>query len=62
MQHEAVNLSSVRGPTMQTGTGWLVPATMREDAFGIVQPLDSAGTCRMVMMRVPAPRLELGTP
>jgi hypothetical protein len=62
MQYEAINLSSVRGPTMQTGEGWLVPAPMREEAFGIVQPLDSAGTYRMATKRVPAPRLELGTP
>jgi len=40
----------------------LVPAPMREGAFGIDQPLDSAGTYRMATMRVPAPRLELGTP
>jgi len=40
----------------------LVPAPMREDADESDQPLDSAGTYRMATMRVPAPRLELGTP
>ena len=34
---------------------------MREDADESDQPLDSAGTYRMATMRVPAPRLELGT-
>ena len=34
---------------------------MREEAFGIVQPLDLAGTYRKAALRVPAPRLELGT-
>ena len=49
---------------MQTGTGWLVPAPMREGASGIVQPLDLAWTTLMltVVSVVPAPRLELGTP
>jgi len=37
----------------------IVPAPMRERAFGIDQPLDSAGPYRMATMRVPAPRLEL---
>lgn len=59
VQFEAVNLSSVRGPTMQTGASWLVPAPMREDAQESVQPLDLAGTYRMATKRVPAPRLEL---
>jgi len=40
----------------------LVPAPMREDGDESDQPLDSAGTYRMATMRVPAPRLELGTP
>ena len=40
----------------------LVPAPMREDADESAQPLDSAGTYRKAARRVPAPRLELGTP
>ena len=43
---ETLNLSSVRGPTMQTGASWLVPAPMREETNGSAQPLDSAGTYR----------------
>ena len=34
---------------------------MREEAFGIVQPLDLAGTYRKAARRVPAPRLDLDT-
>ena len=40
----------------------VVPAPMREEVNGIAQPLDSAWTNRMATIRVPAPRLELGTP
>lgn len=42
----------------------VVPAPMREDAFGFAQPLDLAWTTLMpsVANVVPAPRLELGTP
>ena len=40
----------------------LVPAPMREDPAGNAQPLDLAGTIRTDGIRVPAPRLELGTP
>ena len=40
----------------------VVPAPMREDTTENAQPPDSAGTYRMVAIRVPAPRLELGTP
>ncbi len=49
---------------MQNGARWLVPALMREEAFGIVQPLDLAWTNveTDVNSLVPAPRLELGTP
>ena len=36
----------------------VVPAPMREDMFGIVQPLDSAGTYRKAASRVPAPMRE----
>ena len=46
---------------VETDVKSLAPAPMREEAFGSVQPLDSAGTYRMATMRVPAPRLELGT-
>jgi len=44
--------------------GWskLVPAPMKEKASGNNQPLDRAWTNRMATIRVPAPRLELGTP
>ena len=31
---------------MQTGASWLVPAPMKEETAGIIQPLDSAGTYR----------------
>ena len=47
---------------VETDVKSLVPAPMREDADESDQPLDSAGTYRMATMRVPAPRLELGTP
>ena len=40
----------------------VVPAPMREGAFGNGQPLDFAWTIRTDGIRVPAPRLELGTP
>jgi hypothetical protein len=40
----------------------VVPAPMREDPTGNAQPLDRAWTNRMATIRVPAPRLELGTP
>jgi hypothetical protein len=40
----------------------VVPAPMREDPIGNDQPLDRAWTNRMATIRVPAPRLELGTP
>jgi hypothetical protein len=40
----------------------VVPAPMREDPTGNAQPLDRAWTNRMATNRVPAPRLELGTP
>ena len=38
------------------------PRLDSEDAQESVQPLDLAGTYRMATKRVPAPRLELGTP
>ena len=47
---------------VETDVKSLVPAPMREEAFGSVQPLDLAGTSRKIARRVPAPRLELGTP
>ena len=47
---------------MRTGASWLVPAPMREEESGNDQPLDLAGTSRKAARRVPAPRLELGTP
>ena len=59
---KSFNLSSVRGPTMQTDASLLVPAPMREEANGNDRPLDLAGTYRKAATRVPAPRLELGTP
>ena len=61
---ESFNLSNVRGPTMQTGASWLVPAPMREEANGVVQPLECAWTTLVLSVAnvVPAPRLELGTP
>ena len=64
MRLESSNLSSVRGPTMQTAEDWLVPAPMREEANGNNQPLDLAGATLMLSVAnvVPAPRLELGTP
>ena len=40
----------------------VVPAPMREEATEIAQPHDRAWTNRMATIRVPAPRLELGTP
>ena len=40
----------------------LVPAPMREDTTENAQPLDSAWTIQTDRIRVPAPRLELGTP
>ena len=42
----------------------LIPAPMREEAFGIVQPLECAWTNVETDAKslVPAPRLELGTP
>jgi len=39
----------------------VVPAPMREEVKESAQPLDSAGTYREAVRRVPAPRLELGT-
>ena len=38
-----------------------VPAPMREEVNGNAQPLDLAWTIRTDRIRVPAPRLELGT-
>ena len=38
-----------------------VPAPMREDTTGNAQPLDRAWAIRTDRIRVPAPRLELGT-
>ena len=35
---------------------------MREDKTGSAQPLDRAWTIQTDGIRVPAPRLELGTP
>ena len=43
---------------VETDVKSLVPAPVREEAFGSVQPLDSAGTYRMATMRVPAPMRE----
>ena len=40
----------------------VVPAPMREEVNESAQPLDLAGTIRTARIRVPAPRLELGTP
>ena len=40
----------------------VVPAPMREDMLGNAQPLDLAWTILTDGIRVPAPRLELGTP
>jgi hypothetical protein len=40
----------------------VVPAPMREDTTRNTQPLDLAGTILTDRIRVPAPRLELGTP
>jgi hypothetical protein len=40
----------------------VVPAPMREDPTGNDRPLDRAWTTPMATNRVPAPRLELGTP
>ena len=40
----------------------VAPAPMREDTIGNAQPLDLAGTIQTDRIRVPAPRLELGTP
>ena len=39
----------------------LVPAPMREGVNESAEPLDVAGTYRIATMKVPAPRLELGT-
>ena len=52
------------GSTMKSDASKVVPALMREEAFGIVQPLDLAWTNveTDVNSLVPAPRLELGTP
>ena len=40
----------------------LVPAPMREETTEIAQPLDRAWTNQLESIKVPAPRLELGTP
>ena len=40
----------------------VVPAPMSEDVNGGESPHDRAWTNRMATIRVPAPRLELGTP
>ena len=50
------------GNTIKSDAIEVVPAPMREEVNGIAQPLDSAWTNRMATIRVPAPRLELGTP
>ena len=58
----SLNLSNVREPAMPFEASWLVPAPMREEVNESAQPLDVAGTSRIATMKVPAPRLELGTP
>jgi hypothetical protein len=50
------------GSTIKSDAIEVVPAPMREDTTGNAQPLDRAWTNRMATIRVPAPRLELGTP
>ena len=49
---------------MKSDASKVVPALMREEAFGSVHPLDLAWTNveTVVKSLVPAPRLELGTP
>ena len=52
---ETLNLSSVRGPTMQTGASWLVPVFMRDDAGEGVQPHDLTWTSvRKLPMAIPS--------
>jgi hypothetical protein len=48
--------------TPTRGVANVVPAPMREDTTESAQPLDLAWTIRTARIRVPAPRLELGTP
>ena len=50
------------GSTIKSDAIEVVPAPMRKEATGNAQPLDRAWTNRMATIRVPAPRLELGTP
>jgi len=40
MQYIAFNLSSVRGPTMQTGASWLVPAPRLELHYGRAEKME----------------------
>jgi hypothetical protein len=48
--------------TPTRGVANVVPAPMSEDVNGGESPHDRAWTNRMATIRVPAPRLELGTP
>ena len=50
------------GSTIKSDAIEVVPAPMSEDVNGGESPHDRAWTNRMATIRVPAPRLELGTP
>ena len=50
------------GSTIKSDAIEVVPAPMSEDVNGGESPHDRAWTNRMDAIRVPAPRLELGTP
>ena len=52
------------GATLMLSVANVVPAPMREETNGIVQPLECAWTNVETDAKslVPAPRLELGTP